>query len=96
MTNVLSDEKKNQILALGGLRWSLRRIEEQTCAGRPQGPICGRGAARSGTPSAASASRPATTEGVSTDSGAPENDLIRGRNCRAGRRMGVPENHSAS
>ena len=30
MTNVLSDEKRKQILALGSLGWSLRRIEEQT------------------------------------------------------------------
>ena len=30
MSNVLSDEKKNQVVALGGLGWSLRRIEEQT------------------------------------------------------------------
>ena len=30
MANVLSDEKKQQVLALGRLRWSLRRIEEAT------------------------------------------------------------------
>lgn len=30
MVNVLSDEKKQQVLALGRLGWSLRRIEEET------------------------------------------------------------------
>jgi len=30
MSNVLSDEKKQQIIALGKLGWSLRRIEEAT------------------------------------------------------------------
>src|SRR3974390_993117 len=30
MSNVLSDEKKQQVIALGKLGWSLRRIEEAT------------------------------------------------------------------
>jgi hypothetical protein len=30
MSNVLSDEKKQQVLALGRLGWSLRRIEQET------------------------------------------------------------------
>jgi len=30
MSNVLSDEKRQQIIALGRLGWSLRRIEEAT------------------------------------------------------------------
>lgn len=30
MSNVLSDEKKQQILALGRLGWTLRRIEQAT------------------------------------------------------------------
>ena len=30
MTNVLSDEKRQQVLALGRLGWTLRRIEEAT------------------------------------------------------------------
>ena len=30
MGNVLSDEKKQQVLALGRLGWPLRRIEEET------------------------------------------------------------------
>jgi len=30
MSNVLSEEKKHQIIALGRLGWSLRRIEQET------------------------------------------------------------------
>jgi hypothetical protein len=30
MSNVLGDEKKQQVIALGKLGWSLRRIEEAT------------------------------------------------------------------
>jgi hypothetical protein len=30
MANILSDEKKQQVLALGRLGWSLRKIEEAT------------------------------------------------------------------
>ena len=30
MSNVLSEEKKQQVIALGRLGWSLRRIEEET------------------------------------------------------------------
>src|SRR5581483_7027772 len=30
MSNVLSEHKRQQVLALGRLRWSLRRIEEET------------------------------------------------------------------
>ena len=72
MTNVLSDEKKNQILALGDLGWSLRRIEEQTGVRRETagaylraGGVAVRGRGR---PAQRRPSKPATTEGVSTDS----------------------------
>ena len=34
MTNVLSDTKRQQVLALGRLGWPLRRIEETTGARR--------------------------------------------------------------
>jgi hypothetical protein len=30
MSNVLSDEKKQQVIALGRLGWTLRRIEQAT------------------------------------------------------------------
>jgi hypothetical protein len=33
MSNVLSNEKKQQVIALGKLGWSLRRIEEATVCG---------------------------------------------------------------
>ena len=73
MSNVLSDEKKSQVVALGGLGWSLRRIEEQTGIHRETAGVYLRaagiavrrrgGVARKWNP------KPATTEGVSTDSG---------------------------
>jgi hypothetical protein len=34
MSNVLSEDKKQQVVALGKLGWSLRRIEEVTCVRR--------------------------------------------------------------
>jgi CxxC motif-containing protein (DUF1111 family) len=34
MTNVLSEDKKQQVLALGRLGWSLRRIEQATSVRR--------------------------------------------------------------
>jgi len=30
MTNILSDDKRQQVLALGRLGWTLRRIEQAT------------------------------------------------------------------
>ena len=73
MSNVLSDEKKNQILALGGLGWSLRRIEEQTGVRRETAAAYMRAAGiavrgRGGLVSDWSP-KPAIAEGVSTDSG---------------------------
>jgi hypothetical protein len=38
MSNVLADDKKQQILALGRLGWSLRRIQEATGVRRVAGP----------------------------------------------------------
>ena len=44
MSNVLSEEKKQQVIALGRLGWSLRRIEERyTFAGRRRGVSTGCG-----------------------------------------------------
>ena len=71
MSNVLDDDKKQQVLALGRLGWPLRRIEEETgvrretasaylkAAGVPVRPKGGR--PRVWPP------KPATTPGVSTD-----------------------------
>jgi transposase len=72
--NVLGDEKKQQVLALGRLGWSLRRIEESVGVRRETAsaylraagvPVRSPGGVRARWPP-----KPATTEGVSTDSGA--------------------------
>ena len=86
MSNVLSKEKRQQILALGRLGWSLRRIEEATGVRREtasgylkaagltvRGP--GRPPARPANPAISSEvstdSSPATTAGKGTDDTAP-------------------------
>jgi transposase len=75
MSNVLADDKKHQITALGRLGWSLRRIEEATGVRRETAsaylkaagiPVRGRGGRPEVWPP-----KPATTEGVSTDSDHP-------------------------
>lgn len=72
MSNVLSDEKKSQVLALGSLGWSLRRIEEQTGVRRETAAAYLRAAGvairRRGGVVSEWNPKPATTEGVSTDS----------------------------
>ena len=73
MGNVLGDEKKQQVLALGRLGWSLRRIEEATAVRRETASAYLRAAgvavrARGGRPGVWPP-KPATTAGVSTDSG---------------------------
>ena len=76
MGNVLSDDKKQQVLALGRLGWSLRRIEEatevrrETASGylRAAGvPVRGRGGRPRAWPP-----KPATTPEVSTDLTTPK------------------------
>jgi transposase len=71
MGNVLSDDKRQSVLALGRLGWSLRRIEESTGVRRETASaylkaagvrVGGRGRPRRGP-------KPATTGGVSTDLG---------------------------
>lgn len=73
MSNVLDDEKQQQILALGRLGWTLRRIEEATAVRRETAsaylkaagvPVRGRGRPGAGN------SKPAISGEVSTDSGA--------------------------
>lgn len=72
MSNVLSDEKKSQVVALGGLGWSLRRIEEQTGVRRETTGAYLRAAGiavrKPGGVVSVWNPKPATTEGVSTDS----------------------------
>ena len=76
MSNVLSDDKKRQILILGGLGWSLRYIEEKTGVRRETASAYLRAAGiavrgRGGRPREWPP-KPATTRGVSTDPGTPK------------------------
>src|ERR1700730_7547858 len=73
MSNVLGDNKQQQVLALGRLGWSLRRIEQPTTARRETAsaylkaagiPVRERGGRRGVWPP-----KPATTSEVSTDPG---------------------------
>lgn len=68
MGNVLSDERKQQVLALGRLRWPLRRIEEATGVRREtaSGYLKAAGIAVAGR--GRRGSKPAISQGVSTDS----------------------------
>lgn len=70
MSNVLSDDKRNQVLALGRLGWSLRRIEEATSVRRETASAylraAGLGVRGRGRPPT-NPSKPAITGGVSTD-----------------------------
>ena len=68
----MSDDKKQQVLALGRLGWSLRRIEQATAVRRETASAYLRAAGiavrgRGGRPGVWP-SKPATTAGVSTDS----------------------------
>ena len=74
MSNVLADDKRHQILALGRLGWSLRRIEQTTGVRRETASgylraaglvVRGRGRPRSGP------AKPAISAEVSTDSSHP-------------------------
>ena len=74
MSNVLSDEKRQQVLALGRLGWSLRRIERETAVRRETASLYLKAAGiavrgRGGRPGVWPP-KAATTAGVSTDSGA--------------------------
>ena len=68
MSNVLSDERKQQVLALGRLGWSLRRIEEATGVRREtaSGYLKAAGIAVAGR--GRRGPKPAISQGVSTDS----------------------------
>ena len=81
MGNVLSDDKKQQVVALGRLGWSLRRIEEATAVRREtvSGYLRAAGVAvrgRGGQPKEWPP-KPAITPGVSTDPG-PSKPAITG------------------
>jgi transposase len=73
MSNVLSDDKRTQVVILGGLGWSLRYIEERTGVRRETASAYLRAAgiavrSRGGRPREWPP-KPATTRGVSTDPG---------------------------
>jgi transposase len=77
MANVLSEDKKQQVVALGRLGWSLRRIEAETGVRRETASAYLRAAGvsvrrRGGRPAVWPPPKPATTEGVSTDSVGPK------------------------
>jgi len=80
MANVLSDEKRQQVVALGRLGWSLRRIEQATSVRRETASaylkaaglqVRGRGRPPS-TPKNEATAKPAISPGVSTDPGQPK------------------------
>src|SRR5207237_2522584 len=73
MSNVLGDNKQRQVLGLGRLGWSLRRMEEATTVRRETASAYLKAAGipvreRGGRP-AVWPPKPATTSGVSTDPG---------------------------
>src|SRR3954454_5175570 len=74
MANVLSDEKKQQVLALGRLGWSLRKIEGATGVRRETASAYLRAAsiAIRAPRQLAPPAKPATASGVSTDPGSPK------------------------
>ena len=73
MSNVLGDEKREQVLALGRLGWSLGRIEEETGVRRETASLYLRAAAivvrRPGGRPRTWPPKPATTNEVPTDLG---------------------------
>src|SRR5690348_589319 len=72
MANVSSDEKKQQVIALGRLGWSLRRIEESRGVRRETASdylkLAGLAVRSPRTRPAAWPPKPASGQGVSTDS----------------------------
>jgi transposase len=69
MSNVLSDDKRQQVLALGRLGWSLRRIEEATSVRRETAGAYLRAAGVAVRGRGRRSSKPAISRGVSTDPG---------------------------
>ena len=80
MSNVLSEEKKQQVLALGRLGWSLRRIEETTTVRRETAGayLKAAGIAVRGKGGRLVPATPATLTGVSTDSEPPKPASLEG------------------
>ena len=89
MSNVLDDTKRQQVLALGRLGWSLRRIEQETAVRRETAsgylkaagiPVRERGGRPREWPP-----KPATTPVVSTDPGRPKPAIPRSEERRVGK-----------
>jgi transposase len=80
MSNVLGDEKRQQVLALGRLGWSLRRIEQATGVRREtaSGYLKAAAIAVRGHGGRLVAAKPATLEGVTTDPGGAKPATLRG------------------
>jgi len=101
MANVLGDEKKTQVLTLGRLGWSLRRIQRETAVRRETASAylaaAGIPVRRPGGQPSAWPPKPATAGGVSTDSGAAKPAIAEGvsTDSRAGPRPGRAPSASA-
>jgi len=81
--NVLSDEKRQQVVALGRLRWSLRRIEAATGIRRETASQYLRAAGIAVAGRGRRGSKPAITPGVSTDPG-PKPAILEGVSTDSG------------
>ena len=84
MSNVLSDTKQQQVLALGRLGWTLRRIEQATQVRRETASAYLKAAGipvrrRGGRPAVWPPANPATTTAVSTDSAPAMPEVAPGR-----------------
>ncbi len=94
MTNILGDEKKQQVLALGRLGWPLRRIEEATGVRRETASAYLRAAGIAVRPARAWGHPPKPASGVSTDPANPASEVSTDSGpsaaasaaCRRGRR----------
>ena len=86
MSNVLSEEKKQQVLALGRLGWSLRRIEETTKVRRETAGayLKAAGIAVRGKGGRLVPAKPATLTVVSTDSEPPKPASLEGVSTDSG------------
>ena len=95
MSNVFGDDKKHQVLALGRLGWSLRRIEEATGVRRETASAylkaAGVAVRGKGGRAVAWPPKPATTRGVSTDPCAANPATTAGVSTDSGRAEALPQ-----
>jgi transposase len=88
MANVLSDDKKQQVLALGRLGWSLRRIEQATGVRRETASIYLKTAGIAVRPAGGWGRRPALPESVKS---IPEAGVVASGDVGKGANPGQPE-----